>query len=274
MEEKVGANCSFCKEWTGLDIDKCPKPFPDHSCLPEYHYLPYNNTPREGRNPDDWQPRVQLKKDHGSGRLVLSDSESVAAFSDKFIVKPKFVVEHLKHLEVVDFKKKKRAEERAKESQKAKEKNHEDYAWKDLCEDPTKLQKLRVPELNKYLKHHRLDKHLKSTKHDKVKVIARHWLLQMNPERTGQLQTRLREKDSAENESLPLDIDNDDSDEEDNSGSESSSERDESNDVILAFIDDDEEVAFIDDEEVERPATTRSGRAITRRSELIFLFFF
>ena len=189
-----------------MDWTTRPKPFPDHSCLPEYHYLPYNNTPREGRNPDDWQPRVQLKKERGSGRLVLSDSESVAAFSDKFIVKPKFVVEHLKHLEVVDFKKKKRAEERAKESQKAKEKNHEDYAWKDLCEDPTKLQKLRVAELNKYLKHRRLDKHLKSTKHDKVKVIARHWLLQMNPERTDLLQTRLREKDSAENESL-LDID-------------------------------------------------------------------
>jgi len=67
-----------------------------------------------------------------------------------------------------------------------------------------------VPELNKYVKHHRLDKHLKSTKHDKVKVIARHWLLQMNPERTDLLQTRNRDKDSAENESL-LDIDNDDS---------------------------------------------------------------
>ena len=171
---------------------------------------------------------------------------------------------------MVDFKKKKRAEERTKESQKAKEKNYEDYAWKDLCEDPTKLQKLRVPELNKYLKHYRLDKHLKSTKHDKVKVIARHWrLLQMNHERADLLQTRLREKDSAENESL-LDIDNDDSNEDINSGSESSSAREESNDVILAFIDDGEEVAFIDDEEVDRPATTRSRRAITRRSEIDF----
>ena len=46
--EKVGANCSLCKEWTGPVIDRCPKPFPDHSCLPQYHYLPYNNTPREG----------------------------------------------------------------------------------------------------------------------------------------------------------------------------------------------------------------------------------
>ena len=139
--EKVGANCSCCKEWTGPLIDRCPKPFPDHSCLPKYHYLPYNNTPREGRNPDNWQPRVQLKKERSSGRLVLSDSESVAAFSDKFIVKPKFVVEHLKHLEGVDFKKKKRAEERAKESQKAREKNYEDYASKDFMQRSDKITK-------------------------------------------------------------------------------------------------------------------------------------
>ena len=90
----------------------------------------------------------------------------------------------------------------------------------------------------------------------------------MNPERNDLLKTSLREKYSAENESL-LSIDNDDSDEDDNSGSESSSNKE---DVILAFIDDDEEVSFIDDEEVERPATTRSGRAITRRSEIDFSF--
>ena len=80
----------------------------------------------------------------------------------------------------------------------------------------------------------------------------------------------MREKDLAENESL-LHIDNDDSDEDKamNSGSESSSDGE---DVILVFIDDDE-VAFINEEEVERPATTRSGRAITRRSEIDFSFF-
>ena len=43
------------------------------------------------------------------------------------------------HLHVVDFKKKKRAEESTKESQKAAEKSYRDCAWKDLCEDPTKL---------------------------------------------------------------------------------------------------------------------------------------
>ncbi len=106
------------------------------------------------------------------------------------------------HLSVVDLKKKTRAEERARESQNAKEKNDEDYAWKDLCEDSTKLKKLRVPELNKYLKHHRLDKHVKSTKNDKVQVITKHWLFQMNPIGSDLLQTGLRERDEAENEPL------------------------------------------------------------------------
>ena len=91
-----------------------------------------------------------------------------------------------------------------------------------MCEDPTKLKKLRVPELNKYLKYHRPDKHLKSTKTDKIKIITRHWILQINPGGTDLLQTRLRERDEAENEPL-LDGDNDDSDEDDNVGSESSS---------------------------------------------------
>ena len=77
-----------------------------------------------------------------------------------------------------------------------------------------------MPELNKYLKYHRLEKHLNSTKTDKVQVIARHWLLQMNPEVTDLLKAGLRERDEAENEPL-LDSDNDDSDEDNNGGSKS-----------------------------------------------------
>lgn len=39
-----------------------------------------------------------------------------------------------------------------------------DYPWTELCEDVTKLKKLGVPELNKYLKHHGLKQNLKSSK--------------------------------------------------------------------------------------------------------------
>ena len=102
---------------------------------------------------------------YSSGRLLMSDPESVAAFSDKFIVNAKFVVDYLKHLEVMEFKKKKRAERSVRgRARKPRKKSNADYAWKDLCEDSTKLKQLRVPELNKYLKHHRLHQHIKSLK--------------------------------------------------------------------------------------------------------------
>ena len=87
-----------------------------------------------------------MKKAHASDSVVLSDPESVAKFGDKFIVKPKFVVEYLQHLEVIEFEKKKRLKERARESREAREKSCEDYHWANLCEDATKLKKLRVPE--------------------------------------------------------------------------------------------------------------------------------
>ena len=51
------------------------------------------------------------------------------------------------------------------------------YVETELCEDVTKLKKLRVPELNKHLNHHGLKQHLKSNKSEKVKVIVRHCLL-------------------------------------------------------------------------------------------------
>ena len=42
----------------------------------------------------------------------------MAAISDKLITKSKFVIDYLQHLEVTQFKRKKRGEEWAKESQK------------------------------------------------------------------------------------------------------------------------------------------------------------
>lgn len=48
-----------------------------------------------------------MKKAHASGSIVLSDSESVARFGDKLIVKPKFLVDYIQHREVIEFKKEK-----------------------------------------------------------------------------------------------------------------------------------------------------------------------
>ena len=41
--------------------------------------------------------------------------------------------------EVVEFKRKKRADDKAKESREIKGKSYEDFLWIELCEDVTKL---------------------------------------------------------------------------------------------------------------------------------------
>ena len=48
---------------------------------------------------------------------------------------------------MLEIKRKRRADEKAKESREAKDKSYEDYPWAELCEDVTKLKK-RVQELN------------------------------------------------------------------------------------------------------------------------------
>ena len=83
------------------------------------------------------------------------------------------------------------------------------------------------------------------------------------------LQTRLRERDGADKESLQdSDSDEDEysrSESDDNDKNDNDSINSGGEDVILAFID--------DEEEVERLALTRSGRSINRRSEIDFLSF-
>ena len=189
----------------------------------------------------DWINNI--KKEHGSGRLVLSDPESVALFADKFIVKSKFVVDYFQHLEVLEFKRKKRAEEKAKLSR-------EDYPWTELCEDLTKLKKLRVPELNKYSNHHGL-KQQKGPLRAGQPTLRNARTLTQNDNRASADSSETDESDNDEYDSDAID-----------SGGE-----DDTRDVILAFINSDEEDAN------ERPNATRSGRAITRRSEIDFSFF-
>ena len=125
-------------------------------------------------------------------------------------------------------------EEKARESREAKEKSYDDYPWADLCEDAAKLRKLRVPELDKYLKHHELKQHYKSSKEEKVKAIIRHSCLKPmgNPLRNGQTvrnQIDNRGDSSEAHDGMNEDYESDDTDPEED-------EEDDSNDVILAFI--------------------------------------
>ena len=114
-------------------------------------------------------------------------------------------------------------------------------------EDVTKLKKIRFPELNKYLNDHGLKEHLKSSKSEKVKgIIVRHSCLQQFS-RLGAGQPTLRNARTLTQNDNRASPDSSKTDESDNDEYDSnaldSGGADRSSDVILAFINLDEEDA-------------------------------
>ena len=113
----------------------------------------------------------------------------------------------------------------------------------ELSKDVTKLKKLPVPELNKYLNHHGLKQHLKTRKSEKVKAIVRHSCLQQkSPPRVDQPTPRnARTLTQNDNRAIADSSETDESDNEYEGDAIDSGGEYDSSDVVLAFINSDEE---------------------------------
>jgi len=98
-QERNGELCKFCKrdETTSAPLPT-RRPYPDYGKLPNFYYLSWSATPTNGREPDDFQPRAQIKRLFEEHELVSGDSEAIRKFSDKYIVLEKLVAEYVDHL--------------------------------------------------------------------------------------------------------------------------------------------------------------------------------
>ena len=137
-----------------------PRPYPDASRLPEYHYKNYKETPLviedgELRKPDNFQPRHQLRLLLEQGSISSDNKEELKEFSSKFVVSEKLVVEYVLHLEDLKLRRDKRTLQRKKQKQQECSLKYEDYNWRELFES-NKLKTLNVPSLKKYLAKHNL----------------------------------------------------------------------------------------------------------------------
>lgn len=246
-QEKVGQSCSYCVSWVGPEIHRTPRPYPNHSVLPDYHYLPYRQTPTEDRFVDDWQPRVQLKEAFSLEKVSSSEPESISTKSDKYIAKPKYVLDYVRHLEVKESRRQKRMEENAREAEAAKNKTYGEYDWEGLMKEEKNLKKLRVHELDKYLIHHKLKRVLKKSKAEKLQIIQRHWHQQrlqqtqgteLQDEHDDEVEEEEEEDDEEEdyNEEVEEDEEEDEEEGEQMDGNMDSEANDESNDIVLAII--------------------------------------
>ena len=105
---RKGELCETCKEngWIGPDsLKRTPRPYPDVTQLPSYHYLSVGNIPVHNRVPDDFQPRAQLRKLFVEGNIKCGDNDKIEAFSKKYIVSPDLVKEYLEHLTNIEVRK-------------------------------------------------------------------------------------------------------------------------------------------------------------------------
>ncbi|PFX31502.1 hypothetical protein AWC38_SpisGene3741 [Stylophora pistillata] len=111
-KERSGKLCKFCEkdETTSAPLPT-RRPYPDYGKLPNFHYLSWSATPTDGREPDDFQPRAQIKRLFEESELVSGDSEAIRRFSDKYIVPEKLVAEYVEHLAQIKMRKEKKKEE-------------------------------------------------------------------------------------------------------------------------------------------------------------------
>lgn len=171
--EKDGEQCSFCisakdSAYNGPSpIKPFPKPFPGDN----FHYKSAKDTPTDGRQTDDYQPRAQVKKLFNSGMISSTNHECITEFSERFIVRVDTVREYVEHLEMLKLGKEKRLQSAQKKREETAEKTYGEYNWNQLFEQNL-IEKQTVPTLDKYIAHHKLG-HFKY-KWEKVQAIQRH----------------------------------------------------------------------------------------------------
>lgn len=99
-----------------------PRPLPDTSKLPKFHYLPVKDTPtldKEGiqREADDFHPRTRLRALHKEKAINVNDAASIEAFSNRYIVEESLVKDYLAHLNHIEMMSGKRKQEKQTKNQ-------------------------------------------------------------------------------------------------------------------------------------------------------------
>ena len=75
----------------------------------------WSANPTNARQPDDFQPRAQIKRLFEESEVVSGDSEAIRKFSDKYIVPEKLVAEYVEHLAQMKMRKEQKKEETERE---------------------------------------------------------------------------------------------------------------------------------------------------------------
>ena len=107
-------------------VEATIRSFPDYEKLPDYHYLPLSATSIDGREPDDFQPRAQMKRMFHQNKLNPGEGGTIAEFSRNCIVPLKFVKDYVDHLAQIEMRKEKRRTESERQQMQWMEQDNND----------------------------------------------------------------------------------------------------------------------------------------------------
>ena len=174
-----GQKCDYCKTHPSVcdSVTPVPRPHPDHKKLPIFHYNTHSSTPvykEDGITPreiDDFNPRVQIKKQFECGNLSSGDAEAIKSISRLCIIPEEFVLKRVRHLEHLKLKRTKRAESTKRRAEREKNKGFDEYNWRDLYYSG-KIDKLPGHVLDKYITHYNLER--KRLVAEKLHLVKQH----------------------------------------------------------------------------------------------------
>ena len=189
--------CSWCtiNRWVGPETERIHQPAPDKQNTG--HFIDVHETPTTGRTPDDYQPRKCLKDLYEQKAISAGNPNTIAAFCATYDVEEKHVIEYLGHLNDINIRDIRTRE--AKEKRRLEgELTYKDYQWGKLIENG-KVEKLKVKQLDLYLKEHGLT--TVGLKLDKRKAICFHYYRQKSSGNGNELSSSEEESEESDTES-------------------------------------------------------------------------
>ena len=139
-------------------------------------------------------------------RHLCGNPNTIAACCATFSVEEKHVIEYLGHLNDINIRKDIRTREAKEKKRLEEELTYKDYQWGILIENG-KVEKLKVRQLDLYLKEHGLT--TVGIKLDKIKAIRYHYYRQRSPGNGNELSSSEEESEESDTE---LDDDEDSED--------------------------------------------------------------
>ncbi len=168
----------FHKYSVDQSVSPTPRPVPDTSKLPKFHYLPVDDTPTlkengDKREVDDFHPRACLRALHKEKAIDINSTTRIQAFSNRYIVEVNLVKDYIAHLNHLEMMSEKRKVEKQTKNAQENRKSCEDFDWQKMLEDGT-LKKQRVTILDKYIEYYQSSSVLNKNKPEKLKAIIQH----------------------------------------------------------------------------------------------------